>query len=181
MQYNDLIKMKEYAVALSKGIDPTSGLPLPEDTILNSKQLNKYFNQISEFLDTTIKSGENIGLKRRNGIYDFRLVEDNKKNIEISATPVSISEFTYNINTSINTEYMRKIKVTQITNWLLENGYLKIITDDDDNDYKIVTDKGQSVGIMSIQKCSEYGRKYPVNLYDSNAQKFIIENINSMV
>lgn len=181
MQYNDLVKMREYAIALSNGIDPTSGIEIPEDTILNSKQLNTYFRQVSEFLDTTIKLGKNVAMKKTNGKYDFRITEDNKQNIVISNTPLSISEFTYNINILVNTEYMRKIKVVEITNWLLKNGFLEIISDEDNNDYKIATEKGKSVGITSIQKCSEYGREYPVNLYDSSAQKYIIENINSMV
>ena len=181
-QYDELIKMLEYASDLSKGVDPTSKLQFPEDTILNNKQLQVFFSKISELIDKEIKNGKpnDKKLKRENQKYTFYLSDELKKEVEINDAPISISEFTYKLNDVINTLYMKKIRAVEITFWLAKKGYLEIIKHEDGKEFKVVTEKGKSIGIVPIPKINSYGRKYDVNMYNKDAQKFILDNINCL-
>ena len=76
---------------------------------------------------------------------------------------------------------MEKLKARQIVNGLLNMGFLKSFKDINDKNQKIPTEKGQNLGIHSIMKQNSYGNYYNVNLYNANAQQFILLNITEIL
>ena len=75
---------------------------------------------------------------------------------------------------------MKKLKASQITNWLMQKGFLTETVSDDGKSFKVLTNTSASIGISSIKKESAYGRIYDVNVYNRDGQKYILEHINEI-
>ena len=170
----ELIKIKEFMDKLSQGTDPITNMSFPNDTILNNSELSRCFSRVSKLIIEIVKNSKNS----KNRKLQFYITEDEKENVLLSDEAIPISTFTYRINDQAKTPDMRKLKATQITNWLLEKGYLSQIKHSDGKVFKVITEKAKSIGISSISKVNSYGRKYELNLYNKNAQKYILDNLN---
>ncbi len=157
---------------LSEGKDPTSGLTLSEDSILNSNFLKKAFADASDILGHLI---ENLAPKSYK--LPFSLTGEEIKRIPISDEPQPISRFVFIINSTASRPDMRKLYAKQITEKLTELHYLEKVFPEEGREYKIATELGKSLGIHSVHKTNSAGNHYVTNLYDTNAQKFIINEI----
>ena len=76
-------------------------------------------------------------------------------------------------------ENVKTLPAVHIANWLVDNGYLV------ENIYsgskkKVTTPKGEQLGILTIDAVNPQGVPYKKNIYDANAQKFIISNLNQI-
>lgn len=178
----ELIQLERIMQMLSEGIDPTSGILFPNDTILNSFSLKKAFTETSEILQYLIQSGATFVTPSGHKAYKmpFHFVDGEDYDIPLSDSPISVSKLTWLINSSVASYDIKKIKATEITYWLVQKGYLQIEISGDNNAYKIPTEKGISLGISSIIKTNSAGLQYSLNLYSIEAQKFILDNINSI-
>jgi hypothetical protein len=76
---------------------------------------------------------------------------------------------------------MKKVHATEITGWLQKQGYLETRELYAGKNYKIATEKGAKLGIRNEKRTNKYGNDYSVNLYNINAQKFIVENIEKIL
>ena len=110
----------------------------------------------------------------------FQLSKEEINNIPISEQAISVSKFTYEINSVSQTQTMRKLKGTQITNWLKDNGLLNEIADENGRLYKVVSEQGQQVGISTQEKTNSSNETYYLNLYNKEAQIYIKENLNEI-
>lgn len=72
---------------------------------------------------------------------------------------------------------MAKLRATQLTSWLVSNGYLVELEGKTGNTCKSATEKGKRVGITSEKRVNSKGEQYIINLYDKNAQQFILTNV----
>ena len=179
--YHELVDIKIYLDKLSQGIDPITDLNFPNDTILKNKDLSIFFNKTAELInEILIETGGEIPKNIKKSKFPFYITEDEKCKIELSSTPISISKLTWSINSVINTSVMKKIRATEILTWLVRNEFLTIEVVND-NEYKVPTEKGKKLGINEICKENSYGNKYLVNLYDMEAQKFILESIDLII
>lgn len=157
---------------LSEGKDPTSGLAFPEDSILNSNILKEAFVDTSDILNYLVKGVIVKPYKR-----PFSLTDEEMKMIPISEEPQPISRFVFAINGTVFHPDMRKLYAKQITEKLTELHYLKRIFPEDNREYKIATELGESLGICSVHKTNLAGNHYVTNLYDADAQRFIVYKI----
>ena len=180
MDIEQLVLLKENLEILADGRDPKTGYQV-DDTILKSKLNKQILKDAADILDVLLKIDFNPVKIDRRKKYTFFMSEETKKKIEISSIPISISMFTYRINQHINSNKMKKIKASQITNWLMSKGFLNEIESEDGKKFKILTDKSDMIGISSEQRKSKYGREYGVNLYDEKAQRFIIDHLDEIV
>ena len=92
----------------------------------------------------------------------------------------SISMLVCKLNEKIDHTAMRKLKATEITLWLSSSGYLKKIETENNSYFMEVTQKGECLGISRISRKAKNGNTYNVNIYNSNAQKFIIDNLEEI-
>lgn len=157
---------------LSEGEDPTSGLGFPEDSVLNSERLKNAFAITSDIL-RRLAGGRAIKPYKA----PFLLTGEEMGIIPISETPQPISRFVFTINNAVSHPNMRKLYAKQITEKLTELHYLEIIHQEDGREYKIATEQGKALGIQPIHKTNMAGNHYVTNLYDANAQRFIIYEI----
>lgn len=178
LDISELLKLKEQMDKLAVGIDPTTDVAFSQDTILNDVNLKRAFENTAKLLEFILCSGGEFIKKDSRKKYEFSITEEQKANIVISNKPIPISTFAYMINDVVDTRYMKKLRATQITTWLMTNGYLEEIEHEDGKIFKVVTDKAKTIGITADPKENSYGRKYEINMYDECAQKFILDNLD---
>ena len=179
MNMENLKMIKENLEILADERDPKSGYKI-EDTILHSKFNKKILLDAASIIVELLKLDFNPYKIDKRKKYAFFLSKEQKEKIEISSEPISISMFAYNINEQVDSHRMKKIKAEQITSWLVCKGYLEEYENDDGKKFKVLTSKSASIGITTKERTSIYGNTYPVNLYDENAQNFIIEHLDDI-
>ena len=176
-----LISAKECMDKLLNGIDPISDEVLPNDTILNNVELSRNFFYVSDILRQVIENGGSVAKRVQSKSYlpPFKVPIDQHGQIEITTAPVMIKHFTDRINSLIDENTMRKLKVTAITAWLVSNGFLceEIIND---KKRKKPTEDGEKLGIYSENREGQYGG-YLAILYKESAQKHIVNNLEQII
>jgi len=106
--------------------------------------------------------------------FDFEL-----EKIEVTKDPVGVKLLTKRINDAAGKE---KILPVQITKYLLEKGYLRIVFDEKTKtENRMPTDKGIGLGIENFWEINKYYREYSKNYYGEAAQRFIIEHLNDII
>lgn len=173
----ELALAADFMAKLSKGIDPITNTILSDDTVLNNRKYIELFSYTEDVLRYLIIN--NIGEWTYNTKPELHLSDIEIQNIKISKEPISVSQIAYNINAVADTSHMKKIKATQITEWLTELGYLQEDIEGKTS-HKVCTEKAKEIGIQTIEKVNEYDDKYYVSIYHESAQKFIIDNINEI-
>ena len=176
-----LSNAKDYMDKLSNGINPVSDEMLTKDALLGNIDLSRCFFFVSDVLRQIIENGGVIGNRRQNysKLEPFNLSDEQREKIEITENPAMIRRFIESINSLIDAETMRKLKVTAVTKWLVDNGLLseEIF---DEKKRKKPTKKGEKLGIYSEQRESFRG-SYLAILYKESAQRHILENLNEII
>jgi len=175
-----LYELREYANFLEQGIDPTSKIAFPEDTIMNMPRIKKYNRNIREILDFLIIQVGNDGKDEKRYKIPFFLSVDDKRKFEYPLEPISISQFCYSLNKNIS-QGMCKIQSKQLTRGLEILGYLETKDLDGEKTYKVPTEKGLSLGILVEERKNSYGNKYSVNLYSQEALQFLLNNLKDIL
>jgi len=178
----ELIHLERIMQMLSEGKDPTSGIIFSNDTILNSDVLKRSFSRASEIFQHLIRCGAPTVPSGRRGEYKspFHIFPDEAEKIRLSDEAVSISKLTWLINSVVDNPHAKKLKATEITFWLLQNGFLETKESKDGDIYKMPTERGCSLGITSIVKTNSKGIEYALNMYSKEAQTYIVSNINTI-
>ena len=131
LDVENIVTLQTVMKSLSQGIDPTSNIAFPDDTILNSKILQSCFSDAYEIFDLlrrNIDAINNVPLRKAaNQKLPFYIDSTELENIQLSDTPITISKFVFSINEIYHRQNMKKLKATQITSWLTEQGYLEEI------------------------------------------------------
>lgn len=109
----------------------------------------------------------------------FEITQAELEKFEFSETPLMISQITDRINALKTNTSAAKLKATDITEWLLSVGILKVVSLDAKN-YKLPSDIGSEMGI-SVERRSSSNGEYSIALYNIEAQKFIIDNLHAIV
>ena len=181
LNVENIIILQTVMKSLSQGVDPTSNIAFPDDTILNSKILQSCFSDACEIFDLlrrNIDAINNLPLRKAtNQKLPFHVDNTELENIQLSDTPITISKFVFSINEVYHRQDMKKLKATQITSWLTKQGYLEEIETKDRCICKIATAHGEKIGITSIKKVNSRGEEYITNMYDMDAQKFVLTHV----
>ncbi len=176
----DLISLKKNLELLANGQDPKTGCHVEEDTILKSSFNKCVLKDAVSIIDLLLKVDFNPTRIDKRKKLNFYISPEEREKIEISKNPIPISVFTYKINEHIDDSKMKKLKASQITAWLMNEGYLDEIENKDGKKFKVLTEKSSSVGISAQERTSEYGNVYKVNLYSEDGQRFIIANLDNI-
>ena len=179
MTRDELFSLKEDLSLLAEATDPQTRYKV-DDTILKSSYNKRTLLKAVSLIDILLTVDYIPSAKDRGKEHAFYLTEDQKRSVRITETPISISAFTYSINAVINKEKMKGIKATQITSWLMSQGYLTQKESTDGERYKTLSETSASIGISAEERTTENGRVYQVNLYNKIAQLFIIDHLNEI-
>ncbi|MEG2012872.1 MAG: hypothetical protein RR063_06665 [Anaerovoracaceae bacterium] len=172
--------MLEEINLLIDGVDPSTHLKITVDTILNNEYNKRLLKEVHEIVSEYLKLCDvNHVFDKRRKLF-FYISDEKKKEIPISEQAIPISTFTYTLNEFIDTDIMKKIRGSEITQWLTNKGYLEDIEHCDGKKFKILTEKASEIGMSKETKTNTYGRTYDVNLYGKQAQKFIIDHLDEI-
>lgn len=69
---------------------------------------------------------------------------------------------------------MKKLKRTQISEILTQNGLLDKSADKDGKSITLATANAEQYGIYNVQRTSKYGQTYQVVIYNKTGQKYIL-------
>lgn len=169
-----------YIRQLAEGINPFTHEDLPDDTILNDVRLARCFFFVSDALERVL-AGEFGGDSTAHKRCKFFLTPEQKHAVQISQTPIYITVFTERLNAVIDTARVKKISPTRITGWLMAQGFLENRTDASGKNARLPTPKGISLGLSEIQAVSESRIEYRRVKYNTDAQSFILENIERVM
>lgn len=99
--------------------------------------------------------------------------------VETSKDPVGVKLLAKRINEAAGKE---KIIPVQITRYLLDKGYLRIMFDPKTKSInRVPSEKGLSIGIENFWEINRYYREYSKNYYSEEAQRFVIEHLNEII
>lgn len=159
-------------------IDMCVKMPKTEEELLEvsgvgKQKLERYGTKFLEII--TNKKLVDIEFKQdENNKSDADEIKSDINEIKAFEEPVTISAIADQINVVIM-QQGEKITAIKLNNWLVEKGYLEVI-EEDENKRKSPTPKGEELGIISVEKKNFKEQTYYMNLFNKNAQRFIIDN-----
>lgn len=177
-ELDKLNRAKEYLDKLAEGVDPFTGEELPQDTVLNNVRLSRCFFYVSDVLTQVIANSGRISSSAIQKT--FFITNDELARVNISETPIPVSVFVKAVNDAAWGPDRKKLSAVTVANWLVNEGYLKIQETEPGKHKKVLTDKSASIGMSSEMRDGMRGT-YEIMLYDSKAQRFLIENIQNML
>ena len=171
---NKSIIAKDWILKLANGINPLDGSAIPDGDIVNNVHISRCLFYVSELLGTY-----QIMSNKKSKAYEnefYIKLEDIEKVTIVERT--GIASFVREINKLIP-DNTRPISYGKILNWLMANGYLEEVEVDNFGKRKNPTASGSAVGISAGLREGTNGQYWAVE-YNSNAQRFILSNINSI-
>ncbi len=119
--------------------------------------------------------------KRGNELLPFTITEEQAEKYVFSEEPLSLLQILHRINALIDTSRYRKLTSNALADFLVDEGMLAVIPVEGGRFYRRATKKGNKEGIFYRDRLAGDGNTYLVNLYDKNAQFFIIDNLETIM
>lgn len=178
----DIIKRaKMYIDKLSNGVNPIDNTTVGESDIVNNERISKCLCYVSEILEKVIANG---GFEKKHRVkkIPFEITDEQLTAFEYSDTPIGITEIAGRINALVDLEMMKNLKVTAVTEYLVDIDMLSVQRLQDGKTRKVPTENGRSLGISSEKRVAAFsGMEYTAVLYNRNAQEFILENLGGII
>ena len=170
---------KDYIDDLANGVNPLSKEAIDDNDIINNVKISRCLFYVSDILGEVIGNGGiNYKPSPKPKLDEFDLEKLDLQNYTYLIQPINISVIASKIN-ELKPENMKKLKVTAITNWLVDINMLSTVQVNGKN-HKRPPANGEALGITMEQRDGQYGPYYVV-LYDENAQRFIIDNLPAII
>ena len=170
-----LLKAKSYLDKLANGINPITNELASENDTINNIHISRCLFYVSDVLRNLIENNNNPQ-KKKNSKISFSVTPQQLADYVFDDNPITVTEITKKLNNLIDTEEMKGIKTTSITNWLIKINMLEYFADENGKNHKIPTENGIQLGITTQERLGMYGSV----LYDSNVQQFILDNIDTI-
>lgn len=164
----------EYIRRMAEGKNPMNNEVLADESILNNPNVIRCFHYVEGILKM-VREREGKNAPKKNFPLDHLKKYEYKKDL-------SISHFANQLNEGLDENTYNKIKYNMITSWLKSSGYLEIIGENRTNKKQTVpTLKGRELGIYLEERDIKQGKKYLVVMYNRKAQKFILDNMETVL
>ena len=174
-----IARAKMYIDKLANGINPLNDTAVAENDVVNNVRISRCLFFVSDTLRRVIENGGVVAASRARK-NKFKITAEELENFEFSDRPIPISEITRRINDVADTENSTKRSHTTITSWLTEIGMLNVMINTAGKKSKRPTAEGAELGIFVEERMGQNGI-YHVVVYNKSAQKFIVDNIPSVV
>ena len=170
-------RAKMYMDKLAQGIDPITGREIPEDSTLNNVRLARCFFYVSGVLDQVIANGGVVGARKQT---QFHLSRQQLTRIRPLPEPIRVTQLAQLISSAAEDPQMKKLKVTVITDWLLEKGFLEYQTMPDGKQRRVPSPNGIRIGLTVQTRMGSNG-EYQSIYYTSQAQQFVLDHLEEMI
>lgn len=165
---------KAWMEKLANGINPLNDELVKDDDLINNVHISRCLFYVAELLGE-IKAGTSAD---RRGRKAFFLSVKDALNIPISA-PNGIANFVRLVNAYIPTA-MKPLSAAQVIKWLRNEDLLQEVHKEDGRKTNLPTEKGNMVGITTEVQRNPEGLEYQRVAYSVEAQKFMLNNIESI-
>lgn len=172
-------RAKTYIDKLANGVNPLTDEPVSENDIVNNVRISRCFFYISDLLRRFAEGGFPEAAKKGKK-QPFIITEEQRKRFEFSETPISVSGIARRFNAAVNTEGAVQMRYSGITFWLIESGLLSVDRREDGREVKLPTAAGMELGISQEVRSGANG-SYTVVVYNENAQRYIVDNIDAIL
>lgn len=170
-------RAKMYMDKLAQGIDPISGLEIPEDSVLNNVRLARCFFYVSGVLDQVIANG---GKVKKAAKGDFYITEEELCRVKPEQEPIRITQFVSMLMEAINDPNRKRMNTTTITDWLIEKGFMARQQGADGKSKRLPTATGEQIGLSTKAYQGQYG-EYQAVYYSAEAQQFLLDHLQEML
>jgi len=169
---------------LANGVNPIDDSDIPDSDVVNNVRLTRCFFYVSDLLRRIIDNGgiapaEPEPRRRTGGKQPYFLSPEQAAAFEYSDTPITMTEIFNRIIAVGPQEGVKKFPRRNLTKWLIS---LDLIEEAliDGSRVKRPTESGYGIGILEEERQGQYG-SYKVILYNTDAQHFIIDNIDAVL
>lgn len=173
-----MIRAESYIRKMADGINPITNESAADCDMVNNVRITRCLYYVSDILRQVI---DNDGvIKKKSGgsgkKADFFITDEQRAALTEFDRPAYASELAEKINAVTEINNCKKFASKWVTEYFVSIGLLYI-----DDDSKRATEAGAELGIISEKRRSSYThREYWVNAYSPEAQRFIIDNIESI-
>ena len=174
-----IARAKMYIDKLANGINPLDDTAVAENDIVNNVRISRCLFFVSDTLRRVLENG-GVGVASRVKKNKFKITAEELEKFAFSDRPITISEITKRINDIADTENSKKLSHNTITSWLSEIGMLNEMINTAGKKRKRPTAEGAELGIFVKEVTSQNGT-FNVVFYNKSAQKFIVDNIPSVI
>lgn len=174
-ELDKLVKAQQYIAKLAEGIDPITDAKLPQDTVLNQVRLSRCFFYVAGVLSRAI---EEYGKAAADALPAFHITDEELRRVVVSNEPVNITSLIKSMSEAAPGR--RRLAAAAVTGWMVQQGYLKSITDASGKNRKEVTTKGAGLGLYTEVREGPAG-KYLAVLYKPEAQRFVLGHIKDIM
>lgn len=174
-----IARAQMYLEKLANGINPLTNTEVNENDVINNVRISRCLFYTSGILKQIV---DNKGKFKANipERTDFTITPEQLEHFQYSDTPLSITEITKRINALIDTVYIKELKSKIILEWLVEIGMFDNIIVNNKTRRR-PSQSGINIGISVEQKINQYGTQYEGVFYNTNAQHFIVDNIEAIL
>lgn len=172
-------RAKAYIDQLANGINPIDGTCVADSDVINNVRISRCLFYVSDILKQVIDNGGSVS-KKKTVKSPFFLSSEAVNGFRFSKAPITVSEIVKRINSLADSERCCQLKLASVTTWLIEIGALEVITTADGKNTKLPTERGTELGILTEKRMGQRG-EYTVVVYNIEAQRFIIDNIEAII
>lgn len=169
-----LITAKVWIEKLANGINPMNDEIVKDEDLINNVHISRCLFFVADLLGD-IKVGISVERKKRK---PFFLSSKDAENIHIS-TPNGIANFVRLVNGCIPAD-MKPLSASQTIKWLRNENLLQEILKEDGHKTNLPTAEGNRLGITTEVQINSEGLEYQRVVYSIEAQRFILDNIESI-
>lgn len=171
---------KIYIDKLANGINPLTDRQVPDSDIINNVKISRCLFYVSAVLRQAMEKEGQAQRKVKIVKAPFQPDYEARSMFQYSEVPISVSEITRRINELIRPEEMKKLNYKHIVDWLIQAGFLTLVTRNDGKVVRKPTDSGIQLGIATEQRHGSRGI-YTVVVYNKEAQQFILDNLDAAI
>lgn len=178
-ELDKIARAKMYLEKLANGVNPLTDKEVAPNDIVNNVRISRCMFYVSDILRQIIENKGKFKAEMPEQI-PFTITPQQLANYEFPDTPIQVSEIVKRINSLIDTVYVKNLKTTAITNFLVQTNMLAVEESAKGNAVKRPTQQGRELGITTEQRSGKYG-VYTAVLYNREAQTFILDNIDAII
>ena len=171
--------MRSCIYSLANGVNPKTNEYLEDESVFNDPYVIRNLFKTVELIDYIVLNRKDA--KRTKASLDvFHLTEEQKKQVVVFNSPVSITKLVSRINEVIDQDVMSKLTYKPIVSWLIENNYLEEVAEEGLK-YKKPLGNGIKLGITTELRKLEGRQPYIATLYSKGAQQFIVNHLEQIL
>lgn len=180
-EFDKLIRAESYIRKMANGINPITDEAAADDDMVNNVRVTRCLYYVSDILRQVIANNSVVEKKTRSSgkKVDFYMTDEQRANLVEFDHPVFLREFVDEINRLTEANNCKKFAARWIRAYFVSIG---LLVADPELGSKYATEEGEKLGIIpELRQSKQSMRSYWVNQYSPKAQRFIIDNIDTIV